>query len=91
MNSMNSTSATPITTSVLCVWCTTTLSMMTWVKSGIARPISWITSEASSTSRQTRLCFSSSGMNQRKPKRAERRSMSSGSAASSAVGVMDSA
>ena len=33
---MNTTSATPITTSVFSVWCTTTLSMTTCVKSGVA-------------------------------------------------------
>ena len=56
-----------IATSVLCVWWTTTLSMTTCVKSGVASPTSWMASEASSTSRQMALCRASSGTNQRKP------------------------
>ena len=56
-----------MTISVLTVWCTTTLSMTTCVKSGVASASSWIASEASSTSRQIGLCLSSSGTNQRKP------------------------
>lgn len=45
-----------------------TLSMMTWVNSGVARPTSWMARLASSTSRQMRLWRSSSGTNQEKPK-----------------------
>ncbi len=68
LNSMNMASATPTATSVLCVWCTTTLSMMTCVNSGVVRPTNWMATEASSTSRQMDLYFSNCGMNQRKPK-----------------------
>lgn len=63
-------SPTAITTRVLVVWCTTTLSMTTWVPSGVASAMSWMKSEAESTSRHTALWRSSSAQNQRKPKRA---------------------
>jgi len=43
------------------------LSITTWVPIGVVRPISWMKSEASSTSRQMRLCRSISVQNQRKP------------------------
>ena len=67
-NTMNMMSAMPTTHSVLRVWCTTTLSITTWVKSGVASATSWMASEASSTSRQIFLCLSNSGMNHLKPK-----------------------
>ncbi len=67
---MNTASAMAMTMRVLWVRCTTTLSMITWVNSGVTSPSSWMMSEAISTSRQMRLCFSSSGMNQLKPKAA---------------------
>ena len=60
-------SANAITASVLVVWCTITLSMMTWLHSGVASAMSWITSEATSTSRQMPRWRASSAMNQRKP------------------------
>ena len=65
---MNTARPMPITISVLWVWWTTTLSMITWVNSGVPSASTWMISEAISTSRQMRLCFSSSGMNQWKPK-----------------------
>lgn len=43
------------------------MSITTWVPSGVVRPISWMKSEANSTSRQMRLCFANSAQNQRKP------------------------
>ena len=58
-----------MTASVLVVWCTTTLSMITCVPSGVARAMSWMKRDAESTSRQTALWRSSSAQNQRKPKR----------------------
>jgi len=69
----------PMTIRVLWVWWTTTLSMMTWVKSGVASASSWMISEAISTSRQMRLCFNSSGMNHLKPNSALLVSAPSGS------------
>ena len=62
------TRATAITTSVLLVWCTTTLSMITCVTRGVASAMSWMKSDAASTSRQTARWRSSSAQNQRKPK-----------------------
>lgn len=70
LNSMNITRPAAIAISVLVVWWTMTLSIMTWVNTGVLSPISWMNSEANSTSRQMRLCRSSSLPNQRKPKRA---------------------
>jgi len=67
LNSKNIPRPTAIAMSVLSVWCTTTLSMTTWVPIGMVSPISWMKKDASSTSRQTRLCRNSSVQNQRKP------------------------
>ena len=67
--------------SVLCVWCTTTLSITTWVKSGVARPTIWMAAEASSTSRQMARWRASSGTNQRKPNARLSPSASSGAGA----------
>ncbi len=53
-------SADAITTSVLVVWWTMTLSMMTWLHSGVANAMSWMNSDASSTSRHTLRCRASS-------------------------------
>jgi hypothetical protein len=61
---MNIASPRPTTHSVLWVWCTTTLSITTWVKIGVASPASWMASDARSTSRQMRLWRKSSGTNQ---------------------------
>ena len=72
LKSMNTASAIAITTSVLVVWWTTTLSMITCVPSGVARPISWMKSEASSTSRHTLLCRSNSFANHLNPNPAAR-------------------
>lgn len=68
LNSMNIASPAAITARVLSVWCTTTLSITTWVKTGVDRPINWMKSDANSTSRQMRLWRRSSVANQRKPK-----------------------
>ncbi len=54
--------------------------MTTCVKSGVASASSWIAAEASSTSRQMRLCLSSSGTNHRKPKTGAPSARASGSA-----------
>ena len=64
---MNSRSATAITSSVLVVRWTTTLSMMACVNSGVARPRTWITSDATSTSRHTLRWRRISVRNQPKP------------------------
>ena len=64
---MNIASPTAMAMRVLSVWCTTTLSITTWVPSGVVRPITWMKNEARSTSRQMRLCLSISAQNQRKP------------------------
>ncbi|TXT23964.1 MAG: hypothetical protein FD134_1832, partial [Gallionellaceae bacterium] len=60
VNTINRVMPIPMAHSVLIVWCTTTLSITTWVNTGAASAISCSTSEASSTSRQIALCLSSS-------------------------------
>ena len=60
-----------IAISVLWVRCTTTLSVMACVNSGVASATTCSTRDASNTLRQTCLCLSSSGTNQPKPKRRE--------------------
>ena len=56
-----------MTANVLWSRCTITLSITTWLKSGVPSASSWMKSEANSTSRHTRLCFRSSGMNHPNP------------------------
>jgi hypothetical protein len=47
-----STIPTPTATRVLLVWCTTTLSITTWVNKGVTKPTSCKARDASSISRQ---------------------------------------